>query len=417
MPFLHAHRRRVPAQDVNRSVVVGMNTQAAMTTVEHRLAFTASTVYGSAVRANLRGICGIDLVKAAPTFIELVGKDGFEGEPALVEYAPVQSGLLPHHPSGLGNCAASGSGHIPDLQIFQNDHPEAFADVERRPVLPIKPYPGTAGGEARRPTQGRQTPLRPLLSSRNHTLSGSKPNTELLQRGGNGQTLAVRQRQRVRHPAIDANRRIAVRRLSMLDLASKADVPAESIKRDSHVPNLSSHRASVSELYPANLRKPNSGPFPVQFTDANLAPLEPECVVDALHSGRRVAGDALEEVSVRFVEVTKRLLLAGLRHGRDPIVLSSKRGQLAGLADVVQPLARVPLELAIPSSALLKTEIVDQPANTSELPEQGFLLGIGVQLVAESAVDHRVDSTELRQSGEGFSICSNRISNDKEPRP
>ena len=42
MPFLHAHRRRVPTQDVDRSVVVGMVAEAAVATGKDRLAFTLS---------------------------------------------------------------------------------------------------------------------------------------------------------------------------------------------------------------------------------------------------------------------------------------------------------------------------------------------------------------------------------------
>lgn len=60
MPFLHDHRRRVPTQDVDCSIVVGMDAEAAGATVERRLAFTAFPVYGSAGRTGLRGMARID---------------------------------------------------------------------------------------------------------------------------------------------------------------------------------------------------------------------------------------------------------------------------------------------------------------------------------------------------------------------
>ena len=41
MPFLHAHRRRVPPQNVDRSIVVGIGTEAAVATGKDRLAFAA----------------------------------------------------------------------------------------------------------------------------------------------------------------------------------------------------------------------------------------------------------------------------------------------------------------------------------------------------------------------------------------
>lgn len=66
MPFLHAHRRRVPPQNVDRSIVVGIGTEAAVATGKDRLAFAALAVNGSAFRTGLRGVGRIDGYK--PTF-------------------------------------------------------------------------------------------------------------------------------------------------------------------------------------------------------------------------------------------------------------------------------------------------------------------------------------------------------------
>ena len=59
MPFLHVHRRRVPTQDVFRSVVVCMFSVAAILTGKSRLALTRFSVHGSAFRTGLRCmVCG-----------------------------------------------------------------------------------------------------------------------------------------------------------------------------------------------------------------------------------------------------------------------------------------------------------------------------------------------------------------------
>ncbi len=71
MPFLHDHRRRVPTQDVDCSIMVGMGAEAARATVERRLAFT---VHGSAGRAGLRGVAGIDLTQVSAPFFKFVGQ-------------------------------------------------------------------------------------------------------------------------------------------------------------------------------------------------------------------------------------------------------------------------------------------------------------------------------------------------------
>lgn len=53
MPFLHAHGRRVPTQNVDRGIVVGMGAEAAMATGKDRLAFAALAVNDSAYRTDL----------------------------------------------------------------------------------------------------------------------------------------------------------------------------------------------------------------------------------------------------------------------------------------------------------------------------------------------------------------------------
>ncbi len=76
VPFLHDHRRRVPTQDVDRSIVVGMGVETARATVERRLAFAALPVYGSASRTGLRGVARINLAKVSAPFFQFVGQQG-----------------------------------------------------------------------------------------------------------------------------------------------------------------------------------------------------------------------------------------------------------------------------------------------------------------------------------------------------
>ncbi len=78
MPVLHAHRRRVPTQYVNRRIVVGVDREAAMSTAEARLALAACAVDGSAGRTGLRGIGGINGEKLATAFRNFVGQDCLE---------------------------------------------------------------------------------------------------------------------------------------------------------------------------------------------------------------------------------------------------------------------------------------------------------------------------------------------------
>ena len=92
---LGAQQRRVLApvrvrggasgRDVDGSVEVGVFDEAAGCTHEARLVLAAFGVDGIASRAGLRGIGGIDLHERPATLFELVGKQRFEGVPALIE--------------------------------------------------------------------------------------------------------------------------------------------------------------------------------------------------------------------------------------------------------------------------------------------------------------------------------------------
>ncbi len=121
MPFLHDHRRRVPTQDVDRSIVVGMGAEAASATVERRLAFTTLPVHGSAGRTGLRGVARIDLAKVSAPLFELVGQHGFEPVPALIADCPVEIRPLPDVGSGRLRCPLGTAGHVASGKVFQHD--------------------------------------------------------------------------------------------------------------------------------------------------------------------------------------------------------------------------------------------------------------------------------------------------------
>jgi hypothetical protein len=65
MPFLRAHRRRVPTQDVDRRILIGMRFVAAIDTPEDRLAFVAPGVDAAAFRV-CDAKAGLIITSAAP---------------------------------------------------------------------------------------------------------------------------------------------------------------------------------------------------------------------------------------------------------------------------------------------------------------------------------------------------------------
>lgn len=388
MPFLHAHRRRVPTQDVDRSIVVGMCAEAAIMTGETSLAFAASTVHGSAFRTGLRGVGGIYLAKIPAAFIEFVGKDGFETEPPLIEDAPVKPGLLLHHATGHFSGPASRCRHVSDLQIFQDNRSEIPGNVERRLVRPIAANTLHArrqpGGTAERLCSAPRTLSLPGQSP----LRAAPSRFNLSKSAGQGQAGTGRERQCVGDAAIYADTRADVYRGGVFNLAGETHMPAKRIKRNRRALDRPAQRARVTKFHPTYFGQAHHRPPTVEFLDFNLAPMKPERIVDALTTRRWVTGPASKEAGERLIEIAQSLLLAGLRNGRDPVKLGAEICQLPRLRRETKLSSGLTFVLTPPVLTLLKCQIVNQPAYARELPEQSFLRLVGGQLVSETTMDH-----------------------------
>lgn len=388
MPFLHAHRRRVPTQDVDRRIVIGVRFVATFDAGEARLAFAALGIYAAAHRTGLRRVGRIDLYERPAALFELVCEDCLKRSPSLVENAPVQSALLANVAARFLRRASRGGGHVFDAQVFENDDSEAIGDAERRLVLPVPANAGAFGREPRCATDRGEPPLRALLPARRDALCGTTATLDGFEGGRDRQMLPGGERQRIGDAAINPDRRADVCRRDMPNLAGKADMPSERVERYSDVLDRAAQGACVSEFYPADLGQANGGPFGVETLRLDFAPLKAEGVVDALAARRRKARPTGEEIGERLVEIAQRLLLARLRDGGNPIEFGAQSGQFARLRDVIELAPRLALVMSPPVPALLKSQIVDQSANASELPEHDFLFGCRNQLVAKAAKDH-----------------------------
>jgi len=388
MPFLHAHRRRVPAQDVDRSIVVGVGAKAAMATVERSLAFAAFSVYGSTCRTGLRGVGGINGYERPAALFELVSKDSGKTEPALIENTAIQPSFLADHAARLFNRTLGRGGHVVDPQVFDHHGAKSPRDGERGLVVPIAADASATSRALGRPSQRLGVTDGTALASRRRSLCASAALFNSFERGRDRKALAGRQRQRVGDAAIYANWRANIDRRDVFNLAGEADVPAKRIHRDGHVFDRTAHCPGITELDPANLGQADSRPFAVEPFGLYLATLKAEGVVDAALTRCRIAGATVEEVAERPVEIAQRLLLASLRNGGNPAVFGAKGGQFARLRDIVELRPGFTLEVPPPVPALFERQIVDQAAHASELPEQAFLFGARSQLVAEAAKHH-----------------------------
>jgi len=137
MQTLHVQPRRASAQNIDRSVVICMRSEAACAAAESRLVLARFAVHGSAGRAGLRCVGGIDQVQRPAAFFQLVGQKCFELAPSLVENGAVKSCLLTHVLAWSLNGSGRAGGHVLDLQLLQRHGAEPARNVSRNAMIEV----------------------------------------------------------------------------------------------------------------------------------------------------------------------------------------------------------------------------------------------------------------------------------------
>jgi putative transposase len=388
MPFLHDHGRRVPTQDVDGCIVVGMGAEAAGETVERRLAFAALPVHGSAGRTGLRGMARINLAQMSAPFFQLVGQHRLEAVPALVEDRPVQARLLAHIGSGRVHRSLGASGHVARGEVFKDHRAEAPCYVETGLVPPVQPDARGAGLQDSHTAAGLGVTHRAASAPGKASLSLTLLPFDLRKAVWHPQMRAGRERQRIRHAPVDPHSGKPVGWSGVFDLAGEGNMPAERRKAHRRVHRPAAQWSGIAELHPADLGQAHGGPFAVQRFDLDLAPLKAEGVVDPFPARGGVSGTARKKAGIGPVQIAQRLLLGRDMHGGDPVERGPQGGQFPRLRDVGQVAARLTPVVPPPVPSLLKREVVDQPHDPRELPEQGVLFGAWREPVSEGPVDH-----------------------------
>ena len=388
MPFLHDHRRRVPTQDIDRSVVVGMGAKAAGATVERRLAFAALSVHGSAGRTGLRGVARINLAQVSAPFFKFVGQHSLEAIPALVKDRPVQARLLENLGSGCLRRSLGAAGHVADSKVFQNDRAVAARKGETCLVPPILSDTRRARLQGRNTATGFGVARRATLSARHGALCPALCSLDLLDTSGQSQMFPRGERQRICNTPVNSNSGQVIGRGGVLDLTGKGDMPAVSRRADRYILDSAAQGPGVTELHPANLGQTRSRPLAVQAFRLDLPPLKAEGIVHSFPAWRGIACTAREEVDVSPVQIAQRLLLRCHMHRSDPVKLRAQHRQFTRLRDVVKLSSHVSLVVTPPVASLFKGKVVNQPHHASKLPEQNFLFRRRRELVSKGAVDH-----------------------------
>ena len=388
MSFLHVHKRRASTQDVFRSVNVCVITVTAVATMERRLALTALLVHGSAFKAGLRGVGGVDLDQASAAFFELVGQQCFEDVPALVQYRSVEPGFLAHVLSGFFNRAPGACRHAFCVQILQNNDTETFGQTSCGTVLPVLPDTAYPGSNVHRAAPRRYVTPGASFSTGHGSLDLSTLTAKSLESGWQAEPLSARQRNRVHYAAIYSDHRLIALWQVMFDSQCKGDVPT--VWRPTHgdVDDCAEQRTSVSVTDPANLGQIHLGPLCVQLSGPDVSALKSEGVVDALLSRRWISSFPPVEALISSLQIAQCLFKAWARDSGNPVKVRAQCSHLSALRRPVQRPSCGSLVLLPPVSALLKRQIVDEPTDSGERAELLFLLFGRLEPVAKPASNH-----------------------------
>lgn len=369
MPILHAHRRRVSAQYVDRSVVVGVGTETAMSAGKDRLAFAALPVNGSALRARLRRICRVDQHKRAAPLFEFVGKDGGECSPTLVQDTAVKPGLLSDLTAWLLSRPARGACHVFDLQVFDDDSAKPIGNRSTDLVVPIAADAGATSREFCHTSQLFASAVGPLLSACEDLLRRSMQPFDGIEACRQGQVFTRRQHKGCGHATINADRRAYVGRYHMLNLASETDMPTSLLGSYCDILDLPGHGSRVAKFYPSDLRKLHLRPFAIKTPDLNLAPEKTKRVIGPFPARFWITGSSCKKVLEGSIKIANSLLGASLRDVLNPVIFRAQCGEFSTLFSKIYAVGSAPY------LTLFQGQIVHQAANASELPELAFLAG------------------------------------------
>lgn len=388
MPFLHEHRRRVPAQNVDRSIVVCMRVVTAMATKEYRLAFATSFVYSPTFGASRRSMSWVYLNQSPSMLLKLVRKDALKNSPSLIKNGAVEPGLLPNISPWIRNGSLSAGCHICDRQVLQHDSAEPAHNVGADYMGPMQTYSGGAGLQRSTTPHSFGVTARTFLPATDSSLRSTFTTRNTSQTRRRANAFSSRKGKGVHYAPINPNTRQAVRLYPEVHFACKADMPNAGIKANCHRPNIGQCLPCVPKLYPSNFWKAHGGPLFIQAPYRNLSASDSETVIRSFLTWGRKPGSAREESGERLIQVPKRLQFASMRHGGDPVALRPKCGQFGRLRKVIQMSSSFTPEVQPPVTPLLKGNVVHKAHHACELPELRFLLGSRVKPVSVCAVGH-----------------------------
>ena len=280
------------------------------------------------------------------------------------------------------------AGHGRYMQILDADGVEAARYIGGGLFHPVTPAICFTSAQPRNRQLGPCAPVRSASGSGQTLLQSAQSPRFTSTKAGNAQQLAGGQRCRYRHAAINTDDAPVVRSWDGFGDGGKGDVPtSRPIQSDAVGLHGLRYVAGPAEAHPADLGNPNLAISAAEPLDmARFQSDLPESFVLAGLPPCRATVGAVEKVAHRLRKVPQRLLLHGLRPGRQPIVLGTSRSQLSTLLVITGRLAAL-----LPLLLLLDGQIPHKPSMLTVFAQHCGLLRAGKQPKPAHIKKHRRD--------------------------
>jgi hypothetical protein len=341
--------------------------------LENRLALAVFRRDMPALRASLRRIRSRNKFEPPSSFVL---QPGNQQSPCLAVNLTVEALFL--RDVGAWTCTGTAcrTGHATDIQILDSDGVEAARQMGGGLLHPITATICLAGAQPRNGQLGSCPPVRSALRPGMTLLQPAQSLRLTSTKAGGAQHFPGGQRRRHRHATINTNHGAIVGSRDRFRDGSKSDMPTP---RAIQIDAVRLHRfgdvASPPEPHPPHLRDPY---LPIAVADPlDVARFEsdlPKSFLSSSLTPRRAAVGAVGEVAHRLREVPQRLLLHGLRSGRQPIEIGTNSSQLGTLLVVTGRLTPW-----LPVMLLLHGEIPHKPRMATMLSQCCRLLKAGKQ--------------------------------------
>jgi hypothetical protein len=357
--------------DIAGSVNVGVaRPDVAGDAHEDRLTLAVFACDVPAVGASLRRIRGWDPFDSSRGFVL---ESGDQPTPCLNANRTVETALLGNPKAGLINRASSGARHCAHIEVLHPDRFKSLRKVGGGLFDPVASPVRLARFDFRDRAFSALSAVGTALGARYALLQSVKPSPLAATEAGGVQQVSGGQRGRYNHPSVDSDHAAIGWPYGRIRNVRKSYMPAAgAISRYAVGLHTRGHSSRPVETDPSDFGDPHLSVTPVELFD--VAQLEADLSEALMNTGLAPRGTPVgagEEIPHSLSKVAQRLLLYGLRPGRQPPVFKANLGQLRRLLVIPR---RVPPRL--PELLLLNSQIPHETGLAAVL-QQEHLLGRG----------------------------------------